>query len=132
MRLAFFTALLLPAFTAQAADYKTLVFETTNGTEAIDLSSLVLTVKDGSLVATNTTGTETFTLTSLSKMYFSTQDATGISSVDIEATAAPLEAYNTGGQLAGSFTSFQEAKTSLRPGIYVIRQNGKSYKLTVK
>jgi hypothetical protein len=69
---------LLGLLTAHAYEYPYLVLQTTDGTvTAVGVESLTLTVSDGTLTVTNSEGTTAFTLTDLSKMYFSTT-STGI------------------------------------------------------
>lgn len=131
MRHAIITGLLLSALTAQASDYKTLVFQTTSGTTAVDLSSLVITVSDGKLVATNMSGTETFTLTDLSKMYFSTETS-GIEKLESDSNTSSLLVYDLSGRKVGGYASLDAAKASLKHGVYVIKQNSKTFKIVVK
>lgn len=68
--------------TAQAGDYTYLTFETTDGAKAsVAVENLTLTVSEGTVTA----GSQTFTLSNLSKMYFSISDeTTGIETVRIE------------------------------------------------
>lgn len=132
MRHVFITGLLLAALSTQAADYKSLVFETASGTTAVDLSSLVLTVENGTLVAKNSATSQTFTLTDLSKMYFSNEESTGISSVEASDADAVVEVIDIAGREVGSFASFAEAKSTLRQGIYVVRQSSRTFKIVVK
>lgn len=132
MRHVFITGLLLAALSTQAADYKSLVFETASGTTAVDLSSLVLTVENGTLVAKNSATSQTFTLTDLSKMYFSNEESTGISSVEASDADAAVEVIDIAGREVGSFASLAEAKSTLRQGIYVVRQGSRTFKIVVK
>lgn len=132
MRHAILFLALLSAMAVRAADYKSLVFQTSDGTTAVDLSSLVLTVADGKLVAANASGTQTFDLATLSKMYFSTEEATGVKSVTTDGKASPLLVYDLSGRKVGSYTSLEAAKSVLRQGVYVVRQNDKTFKIAVK
>ena len=76
---------LVGALTVQAEEYAYLTFETTDGAKAsVDVSSLTLTVSGNTLTA----GSQTFTLSNLSKMYFSnTSETTAIE----EITTATLD-----------------------------------------
>ena len=40
--------------------------------------------------------------------------------------------YTVGGRLMGSFDSVKEAREALRPGIYVMKTNTKTFKTTIK
>ena len=62
---------LVGALTMQAEDYAYLTFETTDGMKAsVPVESLTLTINGTTLTA----GTQSFTISNLSKMYFSTTD----------------------------------------------------------
>ena len=81
MKKLFLTLLTAAAIiTAQAADYQYLTFEMTDGTKAsVEAANLSLTF-DGTTLKV---GTETFVLTNLAKMYFSTNNqTTGISQIE--------------------------------------------------
>jgi hypothetical protein len=63
--------------TAQADDYPYLTFETSDGTvQSVSTTSLKLEISGDKLLVND--GAQSFTLTDLKKMYFSTNDATGI------------------------------------------------------
>ena len=64
--------MLVGALTAQAEDYTYLTFETTDGAKAsVSVASDVTLTISGT---TLTVGSQSFTLTNLSKMYFSNTD----------------------------------------------------------
>lgn len=132
MRNLLFMGLLLTAMSVRASDYKSLVFQDNSGTTAIDLSSLVITVADGKLIATNTTGTVTFTLSDLTKMYFSNDEATGIKQAETTGEASLVQVYDIAGRSMGSFDTLTAAKAQLRQGVYVIKQDNKTYKIVVR
>lgn len=131
MRTLLFSGLLLTALSVRASDYKSLVFQGNSGTTAVDISSLVITVSEGKLVASNASGTQTFTITDLTKMYFSS-DATGIGRVDNGTPASALVAYDISGRKMGSYDSIDAAKAQLKQGVYVIKQDNKTFKIVVK
>lgn len=133
MKQAFLTGLLLSALSAQASDYTTLVFQTSSGgATAVSLSSLVLTVSGGKLTATNSSGTQTFTLSDLSKMYFSTDASTAISGVASATDGEAVSVTSLQGLNMGSYTTLEAARKALRPGVYVVKQQEKTFKLVVK
>ena len=72
--------MLVGAMTAQAEDYTYLTFETTDGAKAsVSVASDVTLTISGT---TLTVGSQSFTLTNLSKMYFSTTDETGTTGIE--------------------------------------------------
>ena len=117
---------LVGALTAQAGDYTYLTFETTDGAKtSVDVSSLPVTINlDNS---TLTIGNQTFALADLSKMYFSTQsESTGIS----EELRVNSEELST-----ATFYDLQGHKVTkeqMKKGVYIVKTNGKTYKIVVK
>ena len=108
----------------KAADYSYLTFELTDGTKAsVSVSSDVAMTFSGS---TLTIGSETFTLTNLSKMYFSTSDetTTGISALE-SADSNEIEAiYNLQGH--------KVSRDQMQRGVYIVKTKKGTSKITVK
>lgn len=92
----------------------------------------MLTIANGKLTATNSSGTESFTLTDLTKMYFSTETTTGIKGVSTDSTDKPVTVYDVNGREMGSYNSLEAAKSSLRQGVYVIKQDNQTFKIVVR
>ncbi len=116
---------MMGTLTVQAGDttYPYLIIETTAGTTAIDVSSAAVSLTFSG--TTLTVGGKTFTLTDLSKMYFSTtNETTGIS----EITAADLDEATDIYDLQGRKVS----KDQMRRGIFVIKTNKGTFKVNVK
>ncbi|MBO4891567.1 MAG: hypothetical protein J5502_03075 [Prevotella sp.] len=114
---------LVGALTVQAEDYAYLTFETTDGAKAsVAVSSLTLTISGSSLTA----GSQTFTLSNLSKMYFSTADetATGISEITAATLDEAAEIYDLQGH--------KVAKDQMRRGVYIVKSNSRTYKMIVR
>ena len=114
----------------QADDYAYLVFETTDGAKAsVSVEGLTLTISGTTL----TVGTQSFTLSNLSKMYFSASDeTTGIKPLTISPEGERSEAFPREG-LDGVIYDLQGHKVTkeqMRKGVYVVRTNGKTYKVT--
>lgn len=132
-KLLFTTLITLGTLQAQAYDYPYLVFRNTEGTTTvIAVESLSITISDGQLVATNADGTQSFALADLSKMYFTQQaDLTGISNAGKQEDEV-VEVFTTGGIKLGKYLNINEAKTSLKPGIYILKSKQKSFKIVVK
>lgn len=115
-------SILTSAFTAKASDYAYLTFETTDGAKvSVPASSLSINVSGTTLTA----GSQTFTLSNLSKMYFSTADqTTGISSITTEELDAATEIYDLNGR--------KVSKGQLQKGVYVVKNKKGNYKIAVK
>lgn len=115
-------SILTSAFTAKASDYAYLTFETTDGAKvSVPASSLSINVSGTTLTA----GSQTFTLSNLSKMYFSTADqTTGISSITTEELDATTEIYDLNGR--------KVSKEQLQKGVYVVKNKKGNYKIAVK
>ena len=68
---------MMGVMTAQADDYPYLTFETNDGNlQSVPTENLTLGISDGKLVVND--GTYSYPLTSLTKMYFTTDNVTGI------------------------------------------------------
>ena len=118
---------LVGALAVQAEDtYTYLTFETTDGVKAsVPVSSLTLTISGNTLTA----GSESFTLSNLSKMYFSNDDeTTAINEIDYSQTDDLLSESTDIYDLQGHKISREQ----MRKGIYIIKTKSKTYKMIVK
>ena len=117
-----------------AYDYSYLSVQTADGTIVqVSVESLVLSVEEGKLVVANTNGEKSFLVEDLTKMYFSEKeenDITGIMSAGKENTG--IDVYTVSGVYLGSFGTRAELSSQLGKGIYVIKQNERTYKIAVK
>ena len=115
---------LVGALAVQAEDtYTYLTFETTDGTKAsVAIESLTLSINGTTLTA----GTQSFTLTNLAKMYFSTTDesTTGIESISIESLDEATDIYDLQGH--------KVTKEQMRRGVYIVKTKSKTYKMVKK
>ena len=102
--------------------YNFLTFEMTDGAKvSVAISSLTLTINGNTLTA----GSQTFTLSNLSKMYFSnTDETTGIE----ETTSATLEEAAEIYDLQGH----RIAKEQMTKGVYIVKTKSKTQKILVK
>ena len=103
--------------------YTYLTFQTTDGAKiSVPASQLKMTIRGNTL----STGSQTFTLANLNKMYFTATDetTTGIS----ETTAATLdeatEIYDLNGRRIDN--------RHLPKGVYIVKAKDRTYKMTVK
>lgn len=123
-RLLLLSILMVGVLSAFAADYTHLTFETTDGAKiSVPASSLSITISGTTLTA----GSESFTLSNLSKMYFSTADeTTGISEVlkmDSEDSATAI--YDLQGRMV--------PKDQLRSGqVYIVKSKNGTHKIAVR
>ena len=114
-----------------AGNYPYLTFELTDGTKvSVSVSSLTLTVNGTTLKA----GSQTFTISNLSKMYFSSTDETsGATAID-ELTADDLEVkeiYDLNGhKIELQITNYELPK--LPRGVYIVKSKNKTCKIVVK
>ena len=109
----------------QAEDaYSYLTFETTDGTKiSVPVSSLTISISGNTLTA----GSQQFTLTNLSKMYFSTSDesvTTGVEAISNATLDEATEIYDLQGH--------KVSKAQMRKGVYILKTKDKTYKIAVK
>ena len=123
-RIILFMAMLVGVLTAHADNYTYLTFETTDGAKAsVSVEGLTLTISGTTL----TVGSQSFTLTNLSKMYFSTTDETGTTGIS-EVMKANLDEATEIYDLQGHKVS----KDQMRRGVYIVKTNSRTYKMVVK
>ena len=114
--------------TAHADSYTYLTFEKSDGTlTSVSLSSLSITISGTTLTA----GDQSFALADLTKMYFTTADVTAIDEVKA-AVNGEVEVFSMSGIAMGKYTTVQEAMSSLKTGVYIVKSNGKTVKVAVK
>ena len=109
--------------TAQADSYTFLTFETTDGAKAsVSVENLTLTISGTTLTA----GSQQFTLSNLSKMYFSTADetTTGIEEITNAALDEATDIYDLQGH--------KVTKEQMRKGVYIVKTKNRTYKIAVR
>ena len=114
---------LLATLTAQAEGYTYLTFETTDGAKAsVAVENLTLTISGTTLTA----GSQQFTLSNLSKMYFSISDetATGIEEINSAAIEEANDIYDLQGH--------KVSKEQMKKGVYIVKTNSRTYKMVVR
>ena len=104
--------------------YSYLTFEMTDGKKvSVNAESLKLSVNGNTLTA----GAQSFTLTNLSKMYFSTSDESNTSDIEEVSSATlddAIEIYDLQGH--------QVNKAQMRKGVYIVKTKEKTCKIVVK
>ncbi|MBO4565184.1 MAG: hypothetical protein J5720_07100 [Bacteroidaceae bacterium] len=115
-------AFMIGTLTAHAADYTYLTFETTDGAKvSVEVSSLTIAISGTTLTA----GGQSFTLSNLSKMYFSTSDETSdIKAISTEELNEVTEVYDLSGR--------KVSKDQMTKGVYVIKSKSGTCKIAVK
>ena len=109
--------------TIQADAYSFLTFETTDGAKAsVTIESLTLGISGTTLTA----GSLQFTLSNLSKMYFSATDetATGIEEITNATLDEASEIYDLQGH--------KVSKAQMHQGVYIVKTNSRTYKMIVR
>lgn len=131
-RILFALLITLGVLQVHAYDYPYLVFMNSDGnTTTLSVETLIITISNGKLVAQNNDGTQSFALSNLNKMYFTKEaDLTGISTT--ENTHEAVEIFTAGGLSVGKFENEKAAKASLKPGLYILKSNTRTYKIAVK
>lgn len=133
-KLLFSLLFIAASLTANAYDYPYLAFEKSDGTvTTVAVESLTMTVSGGQLVATNGDGSLSFTLSELSKMYFSSTP-TGISDV-AAAGEEEVEVFSVSGMSLGKYATASDATRAcktMKQGIYVLKSKSNVLKIAVK
>lgn len=114
---------LVTTLTLQAEGYTYLTFETTDGAKAsVSVENLTLTINGTTLTA----GSQQFTLSNLSKMYFSTSDetATGIEEINSASIEEATDIYDLQGH--------KVSKEQMRKGVYIVKTKSRTYKMVVR
>jgi hypothetical protein len=114
---------LVTTLTVQAEGYTYLTFETTEGAKAsVSVENLTLTINGTTLTA----GSQQFTLSNLSKMYFSTSDetATGIEEINSASIEEATDIYDLQGH--------KVSKEQMRKGVYIVKTKSRTYKMVVR
>ena len=124
-KIVLFLTMLVGTLTAQASDYTYLTFETTDGTKAsVSVASDITLSFNGALL---TVGSQTFTLTNISKVYFSTSDETSTTAISTIMKAdldEATEIYDLQGH--------KVSKDQMHRGVYVIKTKQGTFKLNVR
>ncbi|MBR6375482.1 MAG: hypothetical protein IKR91_04535 [Alloprevotella sp.] len=107
---------------AHAEEYPYLTFETTDGAKtSVSVESLSLTFSGTTLTA----GSQTFDLSNLTKMYFSTADeTTGIETLTVDALSEMTNIYDLQGK--------EIRKEQMEKGVYIIKTKQGTYKILRK
>lgn len=122
------------ATATQADTYSYLTFQKADSScVAVAVESLSMTFANGKLIATNGTDTYELSVADLSRMFFSSTTPTGIADLATDRPAnAQVEAYALTGARLGTFANLKAFEQRAPKGVYVVRTNGRTLKLSVK
>ncbi len=129
------SVLFMLAVTAGAEAYPYLSFQYADGTaSSFGTESLSMTFTDSGskLVVSNGSTSQTLSVADITKMFFTANDVSGISEVTSEGTDGNLEVYNISGIYIGKFANARSLGETVEPGIYLVKQNGKTKKIAVR
>ena len=115
--------MMIGTLAVHAADYTYLTFETTDGAKAsVSVENLTMTISGTTL----TVGSQSFSLSNLSKMYFSTADetTTGIQEVTSVTLDEATDVYDLQGH--------KVTKEQMRKGVYIVKTKSRTYKMVVR
>ena len=122
-KLVVFLTMMMGTLAIYAADYTYLTFETTDGAKAsVSVENLTMTISGTTLTA----GSQSFSLSNLSKMYFSTSDetTTGIEEITNAALDEATDIYDLQGH--------KVTKEQMRKGVYIVKTKNRTYKIVVR
>lgn len=129
-RLLFLFFLALTWDNVVAEEYPFLNIEQANGdVTTYESTGVKFTFADGKLIVNQNGSQTSFTLTDLSKMYFST--TSGINSIDQEDEKS-YDVISISGVKLGKFQDLSDMQNKLEKGVYIIKKGQQKYKITVK
>ena len=128
-----FLLLALTTITVSAGNYDYLVILDNNSNATSFASNgLTLSYSGTTLTVTTSSGSSsTFDTKLLSKMYFSST-TTGIAAINAEVDGESVHVFDISGRPRGTFNSVAEAIGKLPKGVYVMKGDQKTIKMTVK
>lgn len=132
-RLSILTVALMFALTASSDNYPYLSFQTSSGSVvSLPSEGLNLLFSGNTLVAQNGDNTTEFALADLTRMFFSQSVETAISDLTSNQPSSSLAVYTVSGVYVGTFDSERSLRKNVNPGIYIVKTNGKTLKMTVR
>lgn len=133
-RLWILSLIMLACGSIHAANYDYLVFKQADGTEtALSASKLKITFSNGNAVITTADGAvTTLLLNDLNAMYFSDNGATGIETITANGEIEQATVYSLTGVKIADNANVNALKDSLRPGVYLVKTNTRTFKIQIK
>lgn len=133
-RLSFLLLVMLMCCTIHAANYDYLVFKQADGTEtALSASKMKITFSNGNAVITASDGVlTTLLLKDLNAMYFSDNGATGIKTATTNGEVERASVYSLTGVKMAEGVDVNTLEVSLKPGVYLVKTNTRTFKIQIK
>lgn len=133
-RLSFLLLVMLICCTIHAANYDYLVFKQADGTEtALSASKMKITFSNGNAVITASDGVlTTLLLKDLNAMYFSDNGATGIKTATTNGEVERASVYSLTGVKMAEGVDVNTLEVSLKPGVYLVKTNTRTFKIQIK
>lgn len=130
-RICFIVLLLLGVASAgKAQTYPYLAVQTTEGeVQTLSVDGLTMRVADGQMTFEGEGTSVSVALASLSKMYFASS-ATGVK--ELATSNSPVQVYVADGRYLGKFETLPAAVSGLRSGVYVVKSNDVTLKISVQ
>ena len=130
-RICFIVLLLLGVASAgKAQTYPYLAVQTTEGdVQTLSVDGLTMSMVDGQMTFANEETSVSVALVSLSKMYFASS-ATGVK--ELATSNSPVQVYAADGRYLGKFETLPAAVSGLRSGVYVVKSNDVTLKISVQ
>lgn len=119
-------------FVAEAANYPYLSFQKADGTIlSVGVEALEMNFSDGKLIVSSPSGNYELNTADLKRMFFSDNSETGINDTPT-AQDGSLQVYSASGIYMGMYSNQQDFMQKSAKGVYIVKQNGKTFKMTVK
>ncbi len=121
--------LMLPSF-ASAIDYPWLTFRMADDSEmSVEAENLSINYKDGNLILSSSAVDKTIPASQIKSMRFTATSAAVDGMFDMQSSAG--EYYNLSGIKVGKFSSTEQARKTLPSGIYIVKSESKTFKVTL-
>ena len=129
----FLFSVMVAAEVAHADNYPYLTFQKADGsTVSMETTSLSFTFSDGKLIGTNGSESVELVVADLTSMRFTANDVNGIKDVSPADGNNKIEAFSLLGVSLGKFDSLQTFRNKAAAGVYIIKSNGETQKITVR
>lgn len=122
----------MSAFATEAANYPYLSFQKADGTIlSVGVEALEMSFSDGKLIVSNSSGNYELNTADLKRMFFADNSETSINDTPAVQDNS-LQVYSTSGIYMGMYNNQQDFIQKSSKGVYIVKQNGKTFKMTVK
>lgn len=116
---------------AFADNYTTMIFELNDGSQvAFASDNLQMTVSAEALIVTDNSTTSNIPLSQLKDFYFN-DDNTSVN-VHVVSPDSLAKVYSLSGEYIGEFTTLQHLRENCKEGIYIVKNEDSTIKVTLK